>query len=390
MKLPPSGKYAKVQEIKLRDGTASAWISREMDDAPWDKFLQQSPLGQFQQSAIWARVKEVEGWKPVRVVVTIDEEMVGGFQLLWRSSRPGRMGYVAKGPVVAPAHPGLADFATGLLTRLARSEKLRALIVQPPDLCGQMAAELATGGFDLETLEGVNDATWVVGLGDGFEAVERRMNGETRRKARRAAERGITIREGGRDDIQTFFDLMLSTCRRQEVSPSPPDVRSFFALWDAARLSGAARLTFAEWEGKPLAGQIDICFGQTVTQWKKGWSSSEAKRFPNDLLTHQALQWATANGFQFFDFAAFDRSMAIRMLNGEPLTPEQEKSRYIFLARMGGTPRLLPEAQIYLPNSVIRMAYRTLFRNKIRKAKAKSRTLGQLSGSSERNPPPAN
>jgi lipid II:glycine glycyltransferase (peptidoglycan interpeptide bridge formation enzyme) len=214
MKRAQSGSYTKLDEIALREKTASAWISREVDDCNWDNFLRESSLGQFQQSAIWARVKEVEGWKPVRVVLTVDEEIVGGFQVLWRSSRFGRIGYVSKGPVVSPGYPGLAEFTTNLLTRLTRTEKLRGLVVQPPDLCRQMTDSLATAGFDLDVVGEVNDATWIVGLDGGFEAVERRMDSETRRKARRATERGITIREGGRDDIQTFFDLMLSTCRR--------------------------------------------------------------------------------------------------------------------------------------------------------------------------------
>jgi len=161
---------------------------------------------------------------------------------------------------------------------------------------------------------------------------------------------------------------MLSTCRRQRVTPNPSDVRTILALWDAARPAGLVRLTFAEWEGKPLAGQVDICFGQTVTQWKKGWSSSEAKRFPNDLLTYRALQWATSSGFQFVDFPGFDRSMALAILNGESLTPEQEKSRYIFLVRMGGSPRFLPEARVYFANLIFRLSYRVIFNKEIRQA----------------------
>ena len=380
MKLDTSGNYKIFDQTNLAEGTAIASISRVLEDACWDKFLQETPLGQFQQSTMWARVKAIEGWRTLRLVLTVGDEIVGGFQILWRSSWRGRMGYVSKGPVVLPDYPGLAEYATQLLRKLTRKQKFRALIVQPPDLCKQISRELAASEFDLDMLGGVNETTWIVDLRDGFHAVERGMRRETRRRARLAADRGIKIRQGGRDDIQTFFDLMLSTCRRQRVTPSPSNVQTFLALWDAAQPAGLIRLNFAEWEGKPLAGQLDICFGKTITLWKKGWSSSEPQRFPNDLLTYQALQWAASNGFEFFDFAAFDRSLALAILNGKPLTPEQEKSRYIFLARMGGSPRLLPESRVYFPNPILRVAYRAMFKEKIRQAEENCRLRDLVAG----------
>jgi hypothetical protein len=376
MKFSPSHSYEKIDQRTLGNKTMYAWVSRK-EDACWDKFLQETPLGQFQQSTFWAQTKSTEGWRPLRVMLTVNEEMVGGFQILWRPSWFGRMGYVSKGPVVLPGFPELADYATELLQKLAERERLRALVVQPPDLCKLMSARLAENGFLLAVSANVIEATWVVDLRDGFGSVVQRMHRKTRRKAKQALERGIKIREGGRDDIQTFFDIMLLSCRRQQVAPNPPDVRTLLKLWDAAQPAGLIRLTLAEWEGKPLAGQIDICFGQTVTQWKKGWNSSEAKRFPNDLLMYQALQWATSSGFHFSDFAGFDKSMALTILNGEPLTPEQEKSWYLFILRAGGSPRLLPEARVYFPNRVIRLAYRVMFYKKIRQAKKICRLVEQ-------------
>jgi hypothetical protein len=373
MRLESSGSYETIERINLAGGTAVASISRESEDSCWDKFLQETPLGQYQQSTIWARAKATEGWRVVRLVLTVDKEIVGGFQVLWRPSWRGRVAYVSKGPVVLPGYLGLAESATELLRRLARTERFTALVVHPPDLCKQFSAIMAARGLELDVLGRVNETTWIVDLREGFGAVERGMGRETRRRARLAADRGISIREGGRDDIQTFFDLMVSTCRRQRATPNPSDVRTLIALWDAARTAGHLRLTFADWEGKPLAGQLDICFGQTVTSWKKGWSSSEAQRFPNDLLVYKGLQWATSSGFQFWDFAAFDRSMALTILNGKPFTPEHVKSRYMFLARMGGSPRLLPETRVYFANPIFRLSYRAVFKKKIREAEENCR-----------------
>jgi len=377
MKFTSSGSYEKIDQSALGDRVVAAWSSRGHEDICWDTFLQETPLGEYRQSTIWAQAKSTEGWKPLRVVLTVDGEMVGGFQILWRQSWRGRIGYVSGGPVVLPGHPGLAEYATELLQKVARRERLRALAVQPPGLCKQMSARLAGSGFLLEVSADVNEATCVVDLRDGFEAVERRMSRETRRCAKLAVNRGVTIREGGRDDLQTFFELMLSTCRRQGAEPNPANVRYFLALWDAARPGGCVRLFFATYENQPLAGYVCIIFGQTVSLWKKGWTSTEGRRYPNDLITYEVLKWASSTGYQFCDFCSLDKRMAIAMLSGNPLSPEQERSRHMFNLRFGAGPRLLPEARVYLPNPLIRLAYRVIFHKKIRQAEENYRLADQ-------------
>ena len=379
MKFQPSCRYEEFEQKAFGGGTAVAWISSESEDICWDKFLQETPYGQFQQSTIWARAKQPGGWKPVRVVVTTDGEIVGGFQILRRPYWWGGIGYLSKGPVVLAPAPEIADFATELLRKLSRRERLRALVVQPPDLCEQMPTRLAGGGFEPDVLGEVNSATWIVGLEGGFEAVEQRMDGEARRKARQAVKRGVSIREGGRQDLETFFELMLSTCKRQQVDPNPPDVQHLFALWDAAYPAGCIRLYFADYEGKPLTGYIDIGFGKTLTQWKKGWTSTEGQRNPNDLGTYEALKWASGNGYRSYDFSAFDKKIAMALLNGEPLSAEQERTRHTFFIRFGGAPRLLPESRVYFPNPLLRLAYRVYFRNKIRQAEEEGKSTSGLS-----------
>jgi len=189
MRLEPSGSYETFERINLAGETAVASISREVEHSCWDKFLQETPLGQFQQSTIWARAKATEGWRVVRLVLTVDEEIVGGFQVLWRPSWRGRVAYVSKGPVVLAGYPELAESATELLRRLARTERFSALVVQPPDLCKQFSAIMAARGLELHVWGKVNETTWIVDLRDGFGAVERGMGRESRRRARLAADR---------------------------------------------------------------------------------------------------------------------------------------------------------------------------------------------------------
>ena len=377
MKFKPICNYERIDQNEIESGTATAWLSREDDDTCWDKFLQETPLGQFQQSTIWARAKHSEGWKPVRVLVTMNQEIVAGFQVLWKPSWGGRIGYVSKGPVVLPGHHGLAEFVTVLLQKLA-NKRLRGVVIQPPDWCTQMSEILARSGYLPDISGKVIDATWMVNLKDGFEAVEQRMQVSTRHKVRQAMSRGVRVREGGRHDIEAFFELMLSSCRRQKTIPNPSDVQYFFALWDAAHPEGYIHLFFAEYEGKPLAGLICIAFGKTVTFWKKGWTSTASQRKPNVLTYYEALKWASRSGFESCDYCAFSKQMAIAILSGEPMSSDQKNSRHMFNVSFGGSPRLLPVAMVYFPNPLIRAAYRLFFKKKIWQAEKESKFAERL------------
>ena len=111
LSLAESCNYERLDQRILEEGTVTAWISRDGTDTFWDDFLSQTPLGQFQQSTIWARAKHSEGWRSVRVLFTVEDVLVGGFQLLERSSLWGRIGYVSKGPVILADRMPLAQYA---------------------------------------------------------------------------------------------------------------------------------------------------------------------------------------------------------------------------------------------------------------------------------------
>ena len=358
-----AGAYRQLDEATVAGKKAAAWIGEEAEDKAWDRFLQRNPAGQFHQSSIWARAKASEGWSCVRVLIGSEGRLTGGFQLLWRSSRFGRIGYVSKGPVLEslesrPDEQLLEGYAVGLLKEVARRTKLRALIVQPPDFYAEMSDSLRLAGLAPGVPMGVNDATWIVDVSDGFEAVGRRMDRAFRKCLERAQRGNLRVREGERSDLASFWELMLSSCRRQNVGPNPSELRHLVALWDAAHPRGAIRLHVVEGEEGPVAGQLDVLFGKTVTFWKKGWSGAEKRLSPNDVCMYEGIRWASQAGYSRVDFASFDRKMAISIINGHELTAEQAQSRYVNFFRTGGRPMLLPRAQVFLPNRLLRAGYR--------------------------------
>ena len=330
-----------------------------MDELPatvWDSWLEHEPLGQFQQTSRWAQFKAGEGWQAERVWLGQKSSPNGGLQLIWKSTRVGRVGYVPKGPVVPGEDPAAVAELFRLLKERARSIGLRALILQPPDQSGITPEFLGAHQFDRRPMPSVIRATATIDLRGGRISWESRMHSKTRQQARAAAKRGVTVRSGDRADLALFFSLMAESCRRQNTQPNPSRVAALEALWDA--FSAHIKLGFACVEGEPVAGLLMIGHGDRLTFWKKGWNSRGAQLYANCLLMVEAMQWATDWGYTTVDFAGVDPMIAATLLAGEPLSETQQKSRDMFNLRLGAQPQLLPPAQLLVLNPALRQLHR--------------------------------
>lgn len=331
-------------------------------DAAWDRFIEENPRGQFQQSSGWARVKSLDGWQAKRIFVRPEAPAAGGMQLLWKAVRFGRIGYVSKGPVLADEQA--EDIAKGLgqLTAAARELRLQAVIVQPPDESRIAAADFSAHGFAAEPVPGIIRATALINLADGYEAVLNRMGRQTRREARQAVNRGVSVRLGERSDLRTFFGLMAETCRRQNTSPNPSRVESLEALWDAffpRVMLGMARLA-----DEPAAGLLMIGCGRRLTFWKKGWNARDSRSYANTCLNVEAIRWACEAGYATVDFGGIDPITAETLLSGAALTEEQKRTRDMFNLRLGAEPKLVPPARLLVVKPALRIVFAAAFRSR--------------------------
>jgi lipid II:glycine glycyltransferase (peptidoglycan interpeptide bridge formation enzyme) len=328
--------------------------------ASWDEFLERSPLGQFQQSSKWARTKALEGWQCVRVLSTSGRVEEGGFQLLWRRSRFGPVGYVSKGPVLPGENPDAVEKSLQQIRETARQLRLLALIVQPPDVSTISPAALCRHGFSAMPLPSVISATLLVDLEGGAAQIEKRMSRKIRQHARSAAKQGVSVSPGRREHLRTFLHLMQSTCRRQHTKPNPSRPEILEALWD--EFAPAVKLSFARIGEAFVAGLLLISFGDRVTFWKKGWASTISPAHANALLNTSGLMWACAQGYRFADFAGFDPDIAQRIFSGRDLSQSQQRSHNMFNLRLGGEPQLLPPGMILVTNRGFRSVFNCLSR----------------------------
>jgi len=356
----PEGRYAEVCSRKINGQLVVVWSSTELEDFHWDDFLESTPLGQYQQSSLWARAKSFEDWRPLRIVLTMDDRVAGGFQILIRNSRFGSIGYISKGPVVVEEDNDLLDFVMKLVISTVKTNHLKALILQPPDRSVIDGPAMARHWFLPNHLVEVISATLLVDLSDNMDAISQRIRKNTMIEIRQAERRGIKIRPGCEQDVGIFFRLMLATCERQQTNPAPATEPALLAVWQALSRRDRVRLFLAEYDGAAVAGALCLCFGDRVTIWKKGWSGQHRERHPNQLLLFKAIEWAHQHGYKFFDFAALNPDTASTLLRGEPLAEDQRKSPDFVHLSYGNHPVLLPESRIYINNFIFRIAYRSM------------------------------
>jgi len=333
-------------------------VSEDLIDEDWDAFLQTTPLGQFQQSSMWARAKSVEGWKPLRVKLRKDGMVLGGFQLLYKRSRIGRIGYVSKGPVVAGGDGDLSRRCVMEVKRQAARLRLIGVIVQFPDLAEGSEESLPELGFVPERLRSVITASLWFDLGClGEELLRQIPTAETRRRIRQAQRKGVTLRVGGPDDLPLFFSLMVETCRRQGVRPNPSSLDALAALYTPFNKAGLGQILIASVDQTPLAALLCLACGDRMTIWKKGWNSLRSDCNPNHFLYYACLERGTNGRARFCDFASLAPGIASNLIRGIPLDPDQLKSRDAFHLSFGGRPVQLPGAWAWFQNPVVRWSY---------------------------------
>lgn len=349
--------YQRLASLPGETGQLETWVSPALADPSWDDFLRHTRCGQFQQSSLWAQYKAGEGWNQHRVILTGAGGIVGGFQLLWKKTGLGRIGYVSKGPVAHPETSSSLDLLETRLVGAAKELGLTAVIIQRPDESLHVSGTGDESGFVRSNPMGIIVSTCLVDVRQELEILRGKMRASLRRNIRKARQQPMVVREGTEADLPRFFELMTATCRRQHTSPNPSTLDAIRLLWRTFAPTKSIRLTFAECNNGSPAAQLCLNFGDRVTLWKKGWDGSHGSWHPNELLEVEVLEWAHSQGYRIGDFCSLSLPTARQMLQGQPLTEIPLTSRDEFTLRFGGYPKLLPEPRLLVPNPVLRWGY---------------------------------
>lgn len=283
-----------------------------VDDSNREKFIefnQKHPKGHFLQSPEWAKLKSE--WKN-EVVLSEDKDgnIKGAMSILIR-----KVPYINSSIMYSPRGPicdihdketfqELVDGAKEL------AKKYNAFIfrVDPdiPDNDEEFKKIAQEVGFKLK--EDVKDFNEVIQPRYVFrlnvkdkteEELLKSFHEKTRYNIRLAGRKGVTIRDGNREDLKDFYKIMQETGNRDNFLIRP--LEYFEKMYDCMG-KDYLRVIMADYNGKPISGAIAIYYGNKVW-YLYGASSNENRNvMPNYLVQWEMIKWALEKKCDVYDF----------------------------------------------------------------------------------------
>ena len=300
------------------------------------------------------------GWEVARVIVTRNEHIVAGAQMLIRPlPLVGAAAYVPKGPVCAEDHLGLARLVLRELHRLARICRVRYLAVQPPNDGYPLACKLPAWGFCRTAIDAAPTATVLLDLEQDQTTILAAMNHHARYNIGLGLRHGVIVKEGTERELPTFCRLLEATGRRQGFLP---EREAYIAqMYRILAPRGWIRLFIAEYQGEAVSAALVVCFGETVVYKRGAWSGRHGKHRPNDVLQWEVIRWSKKQGYRVYDFEGIEPPCATAIQRGEPLPKALCDGVSSFKLGFGGQVAFFPGVYDYVYNPLLRRVRRSVY-----------------------------
>lgn len=285
----------------LRD---SEYEIEQVDDGRrWNAAVAGLPYAHVLQSYEWGQFKGRHGWTPFRLLFTAGGEAVGAASALLRRLPWGPWGvmYVPKGPALTYHDEGLLTAVLTALEGLAREQGAIFVKIDPDvrDDRKDVREALLHRGWRASREQIQFRNTLLIDLRRTDDELLMAMKSKTRYNVRLAKRRGVEVHPAAMDDLPLFYRMYTVTSARNEFVIRP---FSYYAdAWEAFASQGLAQLFLARYQGEPLAGLMLFHFGDRA--WYMYGASTDKHRnlMPNHLLQWEAMRWAKARGYDFYD-----------------------------------------------------------------------------------------
>ena len=283
------------------------YVTDERSRREYTEFLSRHERCNFQQSVEWAAVKS--NWKN-EIVLAEDGQgrITGGMSILIRKIPFfGNLMYCARGPVCdTHDQSSLRQLIEGA-ELLAWKYDAMALRMEPDVSAGDGDFRAIVESLGCKVRDGSRHARDVIQPRSVFRLDIRGkseaelmagFSAKLRYNIRLAQRRGVSVREGTREDLPAFYELMRETARRDRFLARP--LEYFQRIWDEM---GPEHMTLllAYFQDEPIAGAISIFYGDKT--WYAYGASSDRHRsvMPNYLLQWEMIRRAAARGDGVYD-----------------------------------------------------------------------------------------
>ena len=283
------------------------FVEDEESRKKYKEFLENHERCNFQQSPEWAEVKS--NWKN-EVILAEDEDgnIIGSLSVLIRKIPIfGNIMYSSKSPVCDIHDVSVLKQLTDGAKELGKKYNAIVLKIEPDiksddqgfrDLITQLGYKIKD---DAKNFREEIQPRYVFRL-DIKDKTEDEVfadfHSKTRYNIRLATRKGVTIKEGTREDLKDFHKIMVETGARDGFIIRP--LEYFEKMYDKLA-PNHMKLLMAYYEGQPISGVIPIMYGNK-TWYLYGASSNQHRNLmPNYLLQWEMIKMAIANKSDIYD-----------------------------------------------------------------------------------------
>ena len=282
-------------------------LENKTDEEEYTKFLENHERCNFQQSLEWARVKT--SWKREVILAEDENKKIIGSLMVWIRKIPifGNIMYSARGPIC-----DIHDME--VLQQLAEGAKIlakkyNAIVLRiEPDIKSNdeefKNIMLQLGFLIKDNAKNFRDEIqprYVFRLdtkGKTEDEVFKAFHQKTRYNVRLATKKGVTVKDGTKEDLKDFHKIMITTGIRDGFITRP--LAYFEKMYDELGPEHM-KILMAYYNGEPISGVIPIMYGNK-TWYLYGASSNEHRNLmPNYLLQWEMIKLALNRKSDMYD-----------------------------------------------------------------------------------------
>ena len=268
----------------------------------WDRFVASQLSGHFFQSHAWGQFQRRLGWEP-RYCTLSDSSGLRAAALVLERSVPGvgRVAYAPRGPVVDPRD---ADTTDALLDALYAPRLRRRGVLALRSLLDRSGSGAHTAGFtrvprDWSQWNGPRFVLWLDLSGDE-DAVMQRASSRCRNDIRRGYKNDVVFTQGGEEDIDDFYRLMILTGNQKGIAFHGPDY--YRDLYRTVNQSAKVQLFVGRLDGVAITVGMSVAYGRKAWLLYAASAPEHYKLRANRTLQWEMIKWAHAEGCERYDF----------------------------------------------------------------------------------------
>ena len=283
-------------------------ILTKSDEEEYTRFLENHERCNFQQSLEWSKVKT--SWKTEVILAEDSSKKIIGSLMVWVRKIPifGNIMYSARGPVCDIHNIEVLKQLTEGAKELAKKYNAIVLRIEPDIKSDDITFKdiMLNLGYqikdDAKNFRDEIQPRFVFRLDIKDKTEDEIFAGfhqKTRYNVRLATRKGVTIKEGTKEDLKEFHKIMVTTGIRDGFITRP---LSYFEKMYDELAPQHMKLLMAYYDDKPISGVIPIMYGNK-TWYLYGASSNEHRNLmPNYLLQWEMIKMALQRKSDIYDF----------------------------------------------------------------------------------------